>query len=293
MRDTAPMDIAVVGAGRVGTAIAVLLARAGHRIVGLAGGSGTAARAAEHLPAVPVMDAPSAAGAAEIVLIGTPDAAIAEACASLAGSGVLRADHLVGHLSGATGLSALAPAREAGASIFCLHPLQTCPTVELAIERLPGSGFAVTAEDDRVTGIAERLARDAGGVPFRLDDDAKPAYHAAAVFASNALVAMTDIAVRLLSVSGVADPMAVLAPLERATVENLAATSPAEALTGPALRGDADTIEGNLRALSTIMPDAIAAYVALSDRMLELASRSGRIAPSDRARVEEVLARWR
>lgn len=287
------MDVAVIGAGRVGTAIAVLLSRAGHRMVGLAGGPGTAARAALHLPGVPVLEAPSAARAAEIVLIGTPDSAIADACAGLAASGVLGPDHMVGHLSGATGLSALHSAREEGASIFCLHPLQTCPTVELAIERLPGSGFAVTAEDDRVTGIAERLARDAGGVPFRLADDAKPAYHAAAVFASNALVALTDIAVRLLSASGVEDPMGVLAPLQRATVENLATTSAAEALTGPALRGDADTVEENLRALSAILPDAVAAYVVLSDRMLDLASRSGRIAGGDRARVEEVLARWR
>lgn len=293
MRDTAPVDVAVIGAGRVGTALAVLLARAGHRIVGLAGGSGTAARAAEHLPGVPVLDAPAAARAAEVVLIGTPDSAISGACADLAGSGALRPDHLVGHLSGATGLSALATARGAGASIFCLHPLQTCPSVELAIERLPGSGFAVTADDERVIAIAERLARDAGGVPFRLADDAKPAYHAAAVFASNALVALTDISVRLLSASGVADPMGVLAPLERATVENLTTTAPAEALTGPALRGDADTIEENLRALSAVLPDAVAAYVVLSDRMLELASRAGRITPAGRTRVEEVLARWR
>lgn len=293
MRDTAPVDVAVIGAGRVGTALAVLLARAGHRIVGLAGGSGTAARAAEHLPGVPVLDAASAARSAGVVLIGTPDSAISDACEALAASGALRPDQLVGHLSGATGLSALRSARDVGASIFCLHPLQTCPTVELAIERLPGSGFAVTAEDDRVTEVAERLARDAGGVPFRLADDAKPAYHAAAVLASNALVAMTDIAIRLLSASGVGDPMAVLAPLQRATVENLGTASPGDALTGPALRGDADTVEGNLRALSAILPDAVAAYVVLSDRMLDLASRSGRITPEDRARVEEVLARWR
>ena len=287
------MDVAVVGAGRVGTALAVLLTRAGHRIVGLAGGSGTAARASAHLPGVPVLDGPAAARAAEVVLIGTPDAAIADACGDLAAAGALGPARLVGHLSGATGLGALGTARASGASVFCLHPLQTCPTVELALVRLPGSGFAITADDDRVAAIAEGLARDAGGVPFRIDDARKPAYHAAAVLTSNALVALTDLAVRLLAASGVDDPARVLAPLERATVENLAMMPPGEALTGPALRGDAPTVEGNLRALADVLPDAIPAYVVLTDRMLDLAARAGRIDDAARARVEEVLARWR
>lgn len=287
------MDVAVVGAGRVGTALAVLLARAGHRIVGLAGGAGTAARAAVHLPGVPVTDGPAAARAAEVVLIGTPDAAIAAACADLAAAGALGPTRLVGHLSGATGLGALDAARAAGAAVFCLHPLQTCPTVELALARLPGSGFAITALDERVATIAERLARDAGGVPFRLEDARKPAYHAAAVLASNALVALADLASRLLVASGVDDPARILAPLARATVENLATMAPGDALTGPALRGDATTIDGNLRALAEVLPEAVAAYVVLTDRMLDLATRAGRLDGADRTRVEEVLARWR
>jgi predicted short-subunit dehydrogenase-like oxidoreductase (DUF2520 family) len=293
MRQTAPMDVAVVGAGRVGTALAVLLRRAGYRIVGLAGGAGTPARAAAYLPGVPVVDGPAAARSAEVVLIGTPDAAISAACADLAAAGALGPGRLVGHLSGATGLDALAAARASGSSVFCLHPLQTCPTVDLALARLPGSGFAITAADDRVAAIAEALARDAGGVPFRLDDARKPAYHAAAVLTSNALVALTDLATRLLAASGVDDPARVLAPLERATVENLATMSAGDALTGPALRGDAPTVEGNLRALAEILPEAVVTYVVLTDRMLDLAARAGRIDDAARARVEEVLARWR
>ena len=284
------MDVAVVGAGRVGTAMAVLLGRAGHRIVAVAGGSGTAARAAAHLPGVPVLADADAARAAEVVLIGTPDAAIETACRALAGA--VGPGRVVGHLSGATGLAALASARDAGASVLCLHPMQTCPTVDAAIARIPGSGFAVSAEEEPVLALGERLARDAGGFPHRLPDDAKALYHAAAVLASNALVALTDLADRALHAAGIDDPSVFLGPLQRATIENLAATTPGDALTGPALRGDAATVEGNLRALRASLPDAVPAYVAATGAALDLAVRSGRLDDAGRRRVEEVLARW-
>jgi predicted short-subunit dehydrogenase-like oxidoreductase (DUF2520 family) len=171
--------------------------------------------------------------------------------------------------------------------------MQTCPTVEAAIARIPGSGFAVSADDDAVVALGERLARDAGGVPHRLPDDAKALYHAAAVLASNALVALTDLAERTLRAAGIDEPSAFLGPLQAATVENLATMSPGDALTGPALRGDAATIEGNLRALRAALPDAVPAYVATAAAALDLAVRSGRLDDAGRRRVEEVLARWR
>jgi len=71
------MDISIVGAGRAGTAVAVLWQRAGHRIVAVSGGAATAERATRHLPGVPVLGAPDAARAAELVVIGVPDDLIA------------------------------------------------------------------------------------------------------------------------------------------------------------------------------------------------------------------------
>ncbi|MGH2527167.1 MAG: NAD(P)-binding domain-containing protein, partial [Actinomycetota bacterium] len=81
------MDIAVLGAGRVGTALAVLWSRAGHRIVAVAGGHETRERAATHLPGVPVLDPAEAAEDAEVVVIATPDASIAEVCEQIARAG--------------------------------------------------------------------------------------------------------------------------------------------------------------------------------------------------------------
>lgn len=287
------MDLAIVGAGRVGTGLAVLWRRAGHRIVAVAGGSATPARAAMHLPGVPVVETTQAADGAEVVVIATPDAAIATACDQVASGGSLRAGVSVAHASGATGLDALGAARDAGATILSIHPLQTCPTVEAALERIPGAGFAITSDVEAGLALGERLALDAGGHPFRLGDDVKPLYHAAAVFASNYLVTVTAIAHELERAAGIDDPAGILAPLQEATLANVRRVGPAEALTGPAVRGDAPTVARNLEALAARVPEAVASYVALADLALELAERSGRLDEGARGEVEEVLERWR
>ena len=287
------MDVAIVGAGRVGTALAVLLQRAGHRIVAVSGGEGTRERAARYLPNVPFLDSEVTAAAAELVLIGAPDVAIDPLCTELARAGVLGPDRTVAHLSGATGLDALGAADAGGAAVLCVHPLMTCPDVDAAIARIPGSAFAVTARSPLAFQLGEQLATDVGGRPFALEDDMKPLYHAAAVFASNYLVTLSALAASLEETAGVPDPLVALAPLQRATLENVHLVGPAAALTGPAVRGDDLTVERNLRALAEHAPEAVPAYVALAHLALELATASGRLDPLGAASVEAVIARWR
>jgi len=287
------MEVAIVGAGRVGTALAVLWRRAGHRIVAVAGGEATPARAAIYLPDVPVLDAVGAARAAEVVAIATPDGAIGDVANTIAAAGAVTAGDTVLHASGATGLDALDAPRAAGARALSLHPLQTCPTVDAALERMAGAGFAVTALDEAGFALGERLARDAGGRPFRLADEAKPLYHAAAVFASNYLVTVTALAHEIERAAGLDDPAALLAPLQEATLANIVRVGPAEALTGPAVRGDSRTVARNLEALAGSMPEAVRPYVALADLALALAERSGRLPAGGREEVEAVLATYR
>lgn len=285
----------MIGAGRVGTALAVHWLRAGHEIVAVSGREQTAVRAAEFLAGVPVMDAAAAARAAEVVVLGVPDHAIAETCSALASAGVLGKSQTVVHLSGATSLRALATAQGAGASVLCLHPLQTFPTVEAAVDRIPSSAIAVTAPpgDTEATALGERLVADARARAFTLPDDVKPLYHAAAVFASNYLVAVIAEAEQLFRGAGLPDPIELFMPLARASLENVASLGPEAALTGPAVRGDAGTVAGNLEALAANSPQAIPAYVALAQIALDLAERSGRLSAEARQPVEEVLSKWR
>lgn len=287
------MDLAVIGAGRVGTALAVLLSRAGHRVVGVSGRAATAPRAARYLPGVPILPSDQAAARAEVVILGTPDDAIAPVVEDLSAQGAFRSGQAVVHLSGATGLERLAPAAGAGATVLCLHPLQTFADVDGAVAHVPGSGMAVTARDEAGYELGERLALDVGAHPFRVAESSKALYHAAAVFASNYVVAVTGLAEDLFRAAGLEDPIPWFLPLSRASLENVGAMGAALALTGPVARGDAGTVARNLEALAEAAPGAVAPYVALAGAALDLAERSGRLANEDRRKVEEVLESWR
>jgi predicted short-subunit dehydrogenase-like oxidoreductase (DUF2520 family) len=286
------MRVAVIGAGRVGTGVAVLLQRAGHRIEAVSGRGPTRDRAARYLPGVPVREAVEAAASADLVVLGVPDDLIAPTSARLAEGGVLGHGRWVAHLSGALGLDALDGARDAGAGRLAIHPLQTFPDVVSAIDGIPDCAIAITADDEAGYGVAERVADDLLGVPFRLDDHLRPRYHAAAVFASNYLIAVSSIAADLFTAAGVPDPVRAMQPMQRSTLDNVARLGPAAALTGPAMRGDAGTVERNLRAVADVAPEAVPAYVALARVALDLALRADRLDADAGARVDDVLARW-
>jgi predicted short-subunit dehydrogenase-like oxidoreductase (DUF2520 family) len=286
------MNVSVVGAGRVGTAMAVLLGRAGHRIVGVSGRGPTRDRASRFLSDVPFLEPADTARAGDLVLIGVPDDTIQAIAQQIAAAGGFRSGQWVAHLSGASGLDVLSPARADGSRPLALHPLQTFPDVAGALERLPGCAMAVTAEDAEGYTVGERIADDLMARPFRLDDEMRPLYHAAAVFASNYLIVASAIAEDLFRRAGMSDPMSAILPLQRASLDNVERLGPGDALTGPAVRGDASTVERNLVALHGTAPNIVATYVVLCRAALELASVSGRLPDERRAAVEAVLARW-
>jgi predicted short-subunit dehydrogenase-like oxidoreductase (DUF2520 family) len=282
------MRIAIVGAGTVGTAVAVRWLEAGHAITAVAGRDATPARVARWLPGVPVVDVGAAPAGAEVVAIAVPDDALPDVVATLAGRVDDGAWAL--HLSGALGLDVLAPLERAGTRVLAVHPLQTFADVEGAIDALPGAAMAVTARDGEGLALGERLARDLGSRPFALSDEDRPLYHAAAVFASNYLVTVSGAALELFTAAGVPGAEAVMAPLQAATLANVRRLGPQQALTGPAVRGDAGTIARSLDAVAAAAPGLVPAYVALCRAAMDVAG--SRLPDDHRRGVEEVLARW-
>jgi predicted short-subunit dehydrogenase-like oxidoreductase (DUF2520 family) len=276
----------------VATALGVLWQRAGHRVVAASGRDASRERVAAYLRDTAFEPDPAlTAAAADTVVLGVRDDLISTMCSQVAGG--LRPGARVLHLSGSVPLSALAVAREAGAAALSLHPLLSFPDVATGIERLPGSGIAVTAETDADEAFGQDLARDAGARPFALPDVVKPLYHAGAVFASNYLVAVEALAEQILSAAGVDGAPSYLEPLARSAFDRAFALGPEAALTGPAVRGDAGTIERNLEALASAVPGAVASYVALADAATALALAAGRIDEEQRARVGKALDPWR
>jgi predicted short-subunit dehydrogenase-like oxidoreductase (DUF2520 family) len=241
-----PRHVAVIGRGRLGSAIAPALRAAGVEVAGPLG-RGTP----------PSVDA---------VLLCVPDAEIPAAAAACAG-----AAPLVGHTSGATPLSALDPA---GAEAFALHPLQTFTA---AGGSFAGVGCATGGATPRALATADAIARTLGMRPFELADAARPAYHAAASIASNFLVTIEAAAEQVAAGAGLAPEQAraLLAPLVRQTVENWAALGPEKALTGPVARGDEATVDRQRNAVEATAPELLPLWDELvaATRALPTANR--------------------
>jgi predicted short-subunit dehydrogenase-like oxidoreductase (DUF2520 family) len=234
--------LGIVGAGRVGTALAAALREAGVRVEGPAGRG----------------EVPQGCDA---LVLSVPDAEIPAAAATVAGAGPL-----VGHTSGATPLTAL---EAAGGAAFGLHPLQTFPervpsgalesTGSGALAAFAGAGCAVAGSTPEALDFAVRLARVLGMTPFEIDDEGRAAYHAAASVASNFTVTLLAAAERIAAGAGLAphEARALLAPLVRRTVESVAELDPERALTGPVARGDHVTVEAQRRALEDATPELL------------------------------------
>jgi predicted short-subunit dehydrogenase-like oxidoreductase (DUF2520 family) len=238
--------VGVVGAGRLGGALARALADAGVDVAGPLG-RGEVPR-----------------GCAAIVLC-VPDAEIPAAAAAVSG-----AAPLVGHTSGATPLSAL---EAADADAFGLHPLQTFAPGD-GPEAFEGAGCAVAGCTPAALAFAADLARALGMTPFEIDEEGRAAYHAAASVASNFLVTLMAAAERIAAGAGLepAEARALLLPLVRRTLDNVAVLGPEGALTGPVARGDEATVARQRDAVAEAAPELLDLFDELVRRTHELAA---------------------
>lgn len=261
-------QVVVVGPGRVGTVLAAALARAGHRIVGVAGGSQESRRRFldRHAGVREAADPVGLVADAELVLVTTPDDAVADIVSALAAADVLREGQRVVHVSGALGLAPLRRAALAGAGVAACHPAQTVPSTTVSPDILVGTAWAVTAGPDDL-GWAREFVLQTGGDPYDVADDARVLYHAGLVVGSNAVGAATSVARQLLLGARVERPEAFLGPLIAASVENVLRDG-ARALTGPVVRGDAGTVRSHLETLGSDVPSLLAAYRRLTEVVL-------------------------
>ena len=221
----------------------------------------------------------------EIILVAVPDDAIASVATQLARTSAVGQGHTVLHLSGARDRSELNALEPSGAALGSLHPLQTLADPASAPERLRGA-MAVTEGDAEAVRVARQLATAVGLQPVEIPSASKAAYHAAGVFGSNYVVALLSVARRLLEGAGVPADVAWpgLLQLLRGTVDNLAAAGLEGALTGPAARGDVETIKRHMAALKG---EDAELYQLLGRAAADLAD----LDPRKRAAVKRALKR--
>ncbi|HEU4596025.1 MAG TPA: Rossmann-like and DUF2520 domain-containing protein, partial [Pyrinomonadaceae bacterium] len=294
---SARVSVAVVGAGRLGTALALALASCGYELRAVVARRVAHARRAAALAGVPHALALDSAQLellppTRLLFITTPDDAVAETAARLAAlSPTPTRGRVVLHTSGALSSEVLAPLRERGFRVGSMHPLAPVSEPLSGAERLRGAFFCVEGER-AATAAARRVVRDLGGQSFSVRATDKALYHAAAVMTSGHTVALFDTAARLLVRCGLAERRAreVLLPLLRGTLENLSARTPARALTGTFARADVETVRKHLAALvADGDSSALMLYALLGDASLRLAAQRGDADPTDLKEIARAL----
>lgn len=235
-----PRTFRTIGAGRAGRSLAAALGATGWRHLGFLGRGDRLAAAGD---------------GADLVVVATPDAAVAEVAAAVDPDDRT----VVAHLAGSLGLDVLAPHPRPAA----LHPLVALPSPEIGARRLAaGAWFAVAGDP-----LVRRVVDDLGGRWFEVADDDRAAYHAAAAMASNHVVALLGQVARVAADIGV--PAEAYLDLTRGAVDDVAALGPAAALTGPVARGDWATVAHHLAALDASEHDAYRALAAAARRLVD------------------------
>lgn len=265
-------SLAILGMGKVGTALGYLLHAAGYRIVAIADRlPENLRRGVTFTGGLTFTDVAEAASLAECILITTTDDDIAPVCEDITRRGAVTSGKKVIHMSGAGGLDLLQAAQSMGAFTASIHPLQSFATVEGAIKNIPGSTFGITA-DAPLKEWSVRLVRDLGGHPFFVAAGDKPLYHAAACLASNYLTTLMHTVEQIYLSLGIGEKEALSAfwPLVQGTLTNIETSGTIQALTGPIARGDAETIGKHLAAFRERMPRLLPLYCIMGLQTVEL-----------------------
>ena len=286
-RESRP-GVAIVGAGAMGRALALRLADRGYPIRAVVSRTRASAEVLARAVGAPVAsdrlsDLPADAS---LVALCVPDGDLADLAETLTGVQRAWSRTVVLHTSGAMPASVLAPLAAEGADTLAFHPLQAivrnsdAHTLDGVYVGLEGEPRALAAGVELVSGLGLHYVV--------VSAEAKPRVHLAAVMASNFLVTLLGVVQEVLGSVGIdrADAMAMLAPLLQGTLDNLTASSPEDALTGPVARGDVETLRRHGLALRAHLPHLVPAYAALSVETVRIAVRSGALAPE---RAEAVL----
>jgi predicted short-subunit dehydrogenase-like oxidoreductase (DUF2520 family) len=284
--------IGIIGAGVVGTAVGVILREKGYLFAGIYDKQSASTETLGKRIGCKAFDSmQKLSESSDILFITTSDSAIQEIVAILADCRAFHSEQIVIHMSGAHSSEILNRAREMGAKILSVHPLQSFANPDQAIKILPGSVFSIEGDREAYE-IAEDIVDSLGGEYFFIDGKAKPLYHAGACVVSNFMVTIIDFGVKLLEKAGIPQNEAVraLMPLITGSVNNIERIGIPDALTGPIARGDLNTVSHHLSSLEEMAPEFIELYKCLGLYTTELAIKKGTIDAKKREDFQKMLS---
>ncbi len=285
-------NVSIIGAGRVGTALAVLLHQRGYVIAGVASRTLASAKRCAGLAACDLVttDLAEAAKVGTIIFITTPDRVIKRVCEQVARAGGFEQGDLVIHTSGSLSSSELAPAEERGALILSMHPVQSFADLDSALDHLSGSYFGLEGDKDAVE-RGRRLVEDLKGRAVVISKEVKPIYHAAACAASNYLVALVGLALELYEQAGIPeeDRLRMLLPLIKGTVSNVEKAGVPAALTGPIDRGDAEVLRQQYSSIEDRAPELLSPFAELTRYTIGIAREKGSLSDEKAAELLKQL----
>src|SRR5256884_4605108 len=279
-------QIAIVGAGRLGSALSLALAKAGYRVNEIISrdtlGSQKRAREIARSTRSFSTTLKTANLDSDLIWFCVPDREIAVAARALIRSAEWKGK-VVFHSSGELASDELNVLRRRGAAVASVHPMMTF--VRGSIPSLKGVAFALEG-DARAARVARRGTRDLGGAAFSISKANKIAYHAWGGFSSPLLVAMLATAEQVASAAGLSaiEARKIMLPIVRQTLANYSALGPAGAFSEPIVRGDVPIVRQHLRTLNRI-PGAKEAYIALARAALRY------LPARNRKELKELLAR--
>jgi predicted short-subunit dehydrogenase-like oxidoreductase (DUF2520 family) len=290
MKSKNTYKFAIIGLGKVGTAIGHLLNKSGHKIVAIYDKSAAAlTNALPYTGGEAFHDPRKAVMEADCILITTPDDIISIACNEIADIKLMR-EKFVFHMSGAGSLDLLASAKSAGAFIASIHPLQSFSSIDTAIHNIPGSIFGITT-DKKNQKQAQNIVLALRGIPIFISEDQKPLYHAAACFASNYLVSLLNVVESIYESIGISKTNARKAylPLIYGTLKNVENSGSIQALTGPIARGDSGTIKKHIAAIAKTQPQYSSLYFTLGLITADIAQKKGTLSSKQAKTIYDIL----
>jgi predicted short-subunit dehydrogenase-like oxidoreductase (DUF2520 family) len=288
-------NIAIIGVGRVGSAIGRLLAGSGFNVAAVADRTPEIAQTGVDFIGhhACVFENPAdAVRNADIVFLTTPDPVIKEVCESISRHGAFRRGSAVFHCSGGYSSDLLVSARSCRAFIGSIHPLQSCATPQEAARNLEGAFYFFEC-DPEIAPLAKEIAAALKGTAVEIRPECKMLYHAGAVVASNYLVTLVSIAGKMLEESGVPKDLCVkaLLPLVQGTVNNIGNMGVPDALTGPIARGDAANVRGHVEAIEEHLPRVSNVYRLLGFHTVDVSLAKGGINGKQADALREELER--